>query len=112
MKRFDRVCAGAVLLLGLVHCLSTPRALAGRLWFFGTGLAILFAAMLNLLRIRNGYGMSGLRMFCLAANVTLVALTIAVIVSIGWLRTFANPQVLVLLALLVIEAGFSLGPNQ
>lgn len=111
MKRIDRICAGAIFLLGIAHCLMAGEADTARLWYFSGGLAVLFAAMLNLLRIRNGYAVKGLRMFCIAANVMLTVFTASLMVSIGWVRTVENPAILVLLGLLVVETGFSLGKN-
>ncbi|HEY7617484.1 MAG TPA: hypothetical protein VH744_11820 [Terriglobales bacterium] len=112
MKRFDRVCAGAIFLLAIAHCLTAGSATHARLWYFSGGLAVLFAAMLNLLRIRNGYAVKGLRMFCIAANVMLTVFVVSLIASIGWPRTLQNPAILVALGLLIVETGFSLGKNQ
>jgi hypothetical protein len=98
-------------LLALVACLLVPRTYPGRIWIFGTDLAVLFAAMLNLLRIRNGYRVQGLKMFCITANVTLLALVIALMASIGQTRTAANLQVPLVAGLLLIETCFCLGKN-
>jgi hypothetical protein len=68
MRLFDKLCAGALFILPIVYCLLVPRTYTGRIWIFGTGLALLFTAMLNLLRLRNGYGVQGRRLFCIAAN--------------------------------------------
>jgi hypothetical protein len=111
MKHVDRICAGMVFLLALVECLLVPRTYTGRIWLFGTGLALLFSAMLNLLRIRNGYGVRGLKLFVIGANVMMLAFFIALIASIGNSRTMAHPQVLLVTALLLVETGFSLGRN-
>ncbi len=54
MKLLDQLCAGIIFILAIVDCLLVPRTYTGRIWIFGTGLALLFTAMLNLLRIRNG----------------------------------------------------------
>jgi hypothetical protein len=112
MKVIDRLCAGALFLLGTLHCLLTPRSMTGRLWFFGTGLAMLFTAMLNWLRIRNGYRVQGLKVFCISANVLLLAFTLWLIASIGLSSTLHNPQVPTLLVLVVVETMLSLGSNQ
>jgi hypothetical protein len=108
MKRLDRACAGALFLLALVECWLVPRDHPGRIWIFGTGLALLFTAMLNLLRLRNGYGVRGLKLFCIGANVMMLVFVIALIASIGWPRTMANPQVPLVLGLLAAETTFSL----
>ena len=47
----------------------------------------LFVAMLNLLRIRNGYSVRGLRMFCISANVVMTVFVAALMASIGGART-------------------------
>jgi hypothetical protein len=111
MKFLDRVCAGALFVLGIAQCLLISKTYTGRLWIFGTGLAILFTAMLNLLRTRNGYGVRGLRVFCLGANVIMLVFTIAMMASIGESRSLHNPQVPFLAVLLLVETLFSLGKN-
>lgn len=111
MRIFDRVCAGALFVLAIVECLLVPRTYTGRIWIFGTDLALLFTAMLNILRIRNGYAMRGLKMFCITANVTMLVLAVALMLSIGQARTLANPQILLLAGLILVEAVFSLGEN-
>jgi len=111
MKLVDRACAGTLFLLAIVECLLIQKAYTGRIWLLGTDLAILFAAMLNVLRIRNGYGMQGLKMFCITGNVTMLMLVIALVTSIGQARTMANPQILLVGGLLAVESAFSLGKN-
>ena len=111
MKLVDRACAGTLFLLAVLECWLVPRTYPGRLWIFGTGLALLFTAMLNLLRIRNGYSVRGLRLFCIGANLMMLALVAALIASIGWPRTMANPQIPLIAGLLVAETAFALGKN-
>jgi hypothetical protein len=111
MKNLDRLFAAALFLLALVVCLRVPRTYPGRIWIFGTGLALLFTAMLNLLRIRNGYGVRGLRMFCIACNIAMLAFAIALIASIGEGRTLANLEVPFTAILLLGETALSLGKN-
>ena len=108
MKALDRICAGSLFLLAIVVCLLVPRTYTGRIWILGTGLALLFTAMLNLLRIRNGPGVWGLILFSSAANVTMLVFGIALMVSIGKARTLEHPQILLAGALLLAETGFSL----
>jgi hypothetical protein len=72
MKFLDRVCPGTLFLLALAACSLVPRTYTGRIWMLGTVLALLFTAMFNLLRIRNGVRVRGLRMFCIASNVALL----------------------------------------
>jgi hypothetical protein len=99
-------------ILALLECWLVPRDYTGRIWIFGTGLALLFTAMLNLLRIRNGYSVRGLRMFCISANVAMTVFVAALVASIGEARTLANPQVLLMLLLLITETIFSFRKNE
>ena len=111
MKVLDRLCAGTLFLLAIVECLLVPKTYTGRIWILGTDLALLFTAMLNVLRIRNGYVVQGLKMFCIAGNVTLLVFVTALIASIGQVTTLRNPQLLLVAGLLVVETAFSLGKN-
>jgi hypothetical protein len=111
MKFLDRLCAGTLFVLAMANGLAVSRTYTGRIWIFGTCLALLFAAMLNLLRIRNRPGVRGLRLFCVAANVIMVVFGIALMASIGESRTLRHPQVPGLTAVLLIESAFSLGKN-
>ncbi len=85
-----------------------PKTYAGRIWILGTDLALLFTAMLNVLLIRNGYVMQGLKMSCIAANVTMLVFVIALMASIGQATTVRNPQLVLVAGLLVVETVFSL----
>jgi hypothetical protein len=111
MKLLDQVCAGTLFVLAIVECMLVPRTYTGRIWIFGTGLALLFTGMLNVLRLRNGHGVRGLRMFCITANVAMLGFAIALMASIGKSRTFQHPQVLLVGVLLLAETAFSLGRN-
>ena len=109
MAHFDRLCAGGLFILAIVDCLLVPKTYTGRIWIFGTGLALLFTAMLNVLRIRNGGGVKSLKLFCITANVTMLVFAIALMASIGKSRTLQHPQILVVGMLLLAETAFSLG---
>jgi hypothetical protein len=111
MKLLDQLCAGILFILAIVDCPLVPRTYTGRIWIFGTGLALLFSAMLNLLRIRNGRGVKGLRLFCITANVTMLVFVIALIASIGKSRTLQHPQIPLVGALLLAETAFSVRRN-
>jgi hypothetical protein len=111
MKLLDQLCAGILFILAIVDCLLVPRTYTGRIWIFGTGLALLFSAMLDLLRIRNGRGVKGLRLFCITANVTMLVFVIALIASIGKSRTLQHPQIPLVGALLLAETEFSVRRN-
>src|ERR1700730_13855967 len=108
MTFLDRLGAGMLFVLAIVDCLLVPRTYTGRIWIFGNGLAFLFTAMLNLLRIRNGRGVRGLKLSCLTANVTMLVFVIALLASIGKSRTLQHPQITVVGALLLAETAFSL----
>ena len=108
MKLFDRLCAGTLFILAIVDCLLVPKTYTGRIWMFGTSLALFFAAMLNVLRIRNDRGVRGLKLFCIAANATMLVFVIALMASIGKSRTLEHPQVTLVGALLLAETAFSL----
>ena len=111
MTFFDRLGAGVLFILAIVDCLLVPRTYTGRIWIFGTGLALLFTAMLNGLRIRNGRGVRGLKLFCITANVTMLVFVIALMASIGKSRTLQHPQTTLVGALLLAETAFSLRRN-
>jgi hypothetical protein len=111
MKLVDRLCAVMLFGLAIVDGLLVPRTYTGRIWIFGTTLALLFTAMLNLLRILNGREVRGLRLFCITANLTMLVFAIALMASIGKSRTLTNPQVPLAGILLLIETAFSLGKS-
>ncbi len=111
MKLFDRLCAGTLFLLAIIECLLVPKTYTGRIWIQGTYLALLFTAMLNVLRIRNGYAARGLKMFCVAGNVTMLVFFFALMASIGKATTMRDPQLLLVAGLLIFETVFSLGKN-
>jgi hypothetical protein len=83
MKILDRLCAGAIALFALGISFLIPRAYPGRIWILGTDLAILFVVMLNFLRTQNA-SIRNVRMFCLTANVIMLAFFVSLMVSIGW----------------------------
>lgn len=112
LKRSDRVCAGSLFLLALLECWLVPQNYTGRIWIFGTGLSLLFTAMLNLLRIRNGYWVRGLRSFCIGANVAMSVFIASLVLSIGRANAVENPQVLLTFLLLAIETVFSFARNE
>lgn len=108
MKLLDRLCAGTLFVVAVVDCLLVPRTYTGRIWIFGTGLALLFTAMLNILRLRNDGRVKGLKLFCVTANLTMLAFAMALMASIGKSRTAANPQIPMVGALLLTQTFFSL----
>jgi len=109
MKRFDQLCAAILFVTAIVDSLLVPRTYTGRIWIFGTILALLFTCMLNVMRVRNSREVRGLKLSCIAANITMLVLAIALMASIGKARTLQHPQVPPVAALLLAETVFSLG---
>ena len=111
MKLFDQLCAGSLFVVSIVDCLLVPRTYTGRIWILGTGLALLFTAMLNVLRLRNGYAVRGLKMFCIGANILILTFVVALMISIGEARVLQHPQIMIVATLVIIEMKFSVGKN-
>lgn len=109
MKLLDRLCAAILFVIAIVDSLLVPRTYTGRIWIFGTILALLFTCMLNVIRIRNSREVRGLKLSCITANVIMLVLAIALMTSIGKPRTLQHPQVPLVAALLLGETVFSLG---
>ncbi len=107
MKFVDLLCAGALFLMAIAASFLIPKTYAGRIWIYGTDLALLFAAMLNLLRIQNGPEMRGVKLFCITSNIAMLAFFVALMVSIGLSTTIANAQIPLVAGLLLLESGFS-----
>lgn len=110
-KLFDLLCAGTLFLAAIAASMVIPKTYTGRIWIFGTDLALVFAAMLNLLRIQNGYTMRGLKMFCIIGNIAMAAFFVALMASIGLARVAINAPIPLIAVLLFIETVFSLGKN-
>lgn len=110
-KLFDLLCAAGLFLLAIAASMVIPKIYADRIWVYGTDLALLFSAMLNLLRIQNGYAVRGLKMFCVISNLAMLAFFVALISSIGFSRAVINAPVPLAAVLLLIETSFSLRNN-
>ena len=110
MKSLDRIVAGAIAGIGLLHIGVTPIAFSElnrpALWFASGGLAMLFGAALNLLRSVYGQTAPGLRWVSLAANLCMLAFA-AVMASLDRARLF-SPQALILFSLLLAATLFSM----
>ena len=103
---FDMLCAGGLFLLAVAGSMLIPKTYAGRIWIYGTDLAVLFAAMLNLLRIQNA-SLRGVKIFSITANFALSALFVSLMVSMGPSRILSNAEIPGVTALLLIETAFS-----
>jgi hypothetical protein len=93
-------------LLAVAGSLLIPKTYAGRVWIYGTDLALLFAAMLNLLRIQNA-SMRGVKIFSITANFALSALFVSLMVSIGLSGVVSHAEIPGVTALLLIVTAFS-----
>jgi uncharacterized membrane protein YbaN (DUF454 family) len=107
MKILDWICAVIVLALGVVHCVFTPFAYhsfsLAALWFLGTGLALIFGGMLNVLRLHGGGSLT--RTFSVIANACMLAVALLFALKVSLAH---NPQGIVLLVVLAGELLFSL----
>ena len=75
MRYVDQACAWMILLAGVAHILITELAhIPGAV--LDPGVMWIFLAMLNLLRIRNGYRVQGLKTCCIGANVATLIIEI------------------------------------
>ncbi len=107
----DRVVAWAIGGIGLLHIGVTPLAYPGwtmsAMWFASGGLAMVFLAMLNLLRNRYARVAPGLRWVCAAANIMLAVFCAAVMAAMpgGAARI---PQGIILMTLVLAATVFSL----
>lgn len=115
MRILDTLCAGLLFIVSIVYSLLVPIGYTGRIWIFGTCLALLFVAMLNLLRIRNHIAVRHLKLFCITANLAILAFVISLMASIGGARTIGNLEVPFIAVLVLIETVFSVAsvrPNR
>ena len=107
----DLLCAGVLFLLAVAGSMLIPKTYTGRVWIYGTDLALLFAAMLNLLRIQNA-SLRGVKIFSITANFALSALFVSLMVSMGPSRILSNAEIPGVTAMLLIETAFSVRRNQ
>ncbi|HEX4606527.1 MAG TPA: hypothetical protein VH724_21185 [Candidatus Angelobacter sp.] len=106
MKTLDRVLAWTLLAFGSLHTVASVFLMLKRLsldsaWFFGGGLAVIFAALLNLVR---AYGPPD--KLVLRAGVLANLLLLVLVVILMWLLRHdltQNPQVIVLIVVAVAE---------
>jgi hypothetical protein len=103
---FDLLCAGALFVMAVAASMLIPKTYTDRVWIYGSDLALLFAAMLNLLRIQNA-SLLGVRAFCITANFAMSAFFIALMISIGLSQTLSNAQIPAVAALFLLETAFS-----
>ena len=110
MKTLDRILGWTMLVFGLLHTVAGVLSMSRHLnidttWFFSGGLAIIFCAFLNLLRVPRDDG--GVARASVLANLMLLVLS----VLLCWILRHdlkANPQAAVFLPLVAIELVLSL----
>ncbi|MCI0411679.1 hypothetical protein L0222_02630 [bacterium] len=71
MKILYALVAAAILALGILHMATTFRlssSAISKVWFFGAGIALALAGVLNFLNRRYGLGAFGLRAVCIGTN--------------------------------------------
>jgi NADH:ubiquinone oxidoreductase subunit 6 (subunit J) len=111
MKRIDQVFAWLLLLLGCVHGAGTflvhKSLTIEAVWFFCGALAMIFGALLNLLRIARPEDRMTAGV-CLLANLLLFAVFVIVVPWTSWNDLKQNPQVFVVAIGVVIELLFAL----
>ena len=103
MKYADYACAWIILALGIVRIVITemwhpPSAV------LDTPLLWILLAMLNLLRLGNSYHVKGLRVFCIGANVSVLALEVVRFKMFG-------PWTLITVVPILAETFFSIIPS-
>lgn len=102
LRRVYQISTYLAVALGVVHLCFTPFAYSSfthnTLWFFGAGMAIVYAGLLNLARLAHPEA-NALRVLCLIANVA-TTLMFAVALSV-----MPEPQVMVGLALFAVCAA-------
>ncbi|MFL6229087.1 MAG: hypothetical protein ACJ741_09930 [Pyrinomonadaceae bacterium] len=102
MQTAYKICSWLVVALGCAHLLFTlhdyDEFSMRAFWFFGSGLAIVFAGFLNIALIRDGGRDHVIKLLCLIANVTCVLLFAAA------LMLMRQPQVFIGVALFAFVA--------
>jgi|SRR3990172_1092386 len=88
-RRIYNILSWGVVALGMVHMLTTAvlrgGTAAGRVWFFGAGIAMVLSGSLNLLNSTYGSVAPGVRWVCIGNNVlmTVFATVAGVLTNAG-----------------------------
>jgi len=111
MERLDRLTGWLMFAVGVLHCSVTFIIAASptetAFWFFSGGLALIYCAALNLLRVRYAAMAPGLRRVCAGVNVSMLVFIAAFLAAQGF-RAFRNPAAVVLAASALAATAFSL----
>jgi len=110
MRKIDQVFAWLLLLLGCIHGAATfavhKSLTIEAVWFFSGGLAMVFGALLNLLRIARPQDRMTAGV-CLLANLLLFFVFVIVVPWTLWHDLKQNPQVFVVGAAVTLELVFA-----
>ena len=111
MKILDYISAGILLLLGCTHAAVTffvfKALVVGAVWFFCGALALIFAAMFNLARIRRPADRL-VAALSVIANLMMAGVFVGALPWIVHNDLKANPQVIVAAVAVIIEFLLSL----
>jgi hypothetical protein len=87
MRRLEGAIAWLLVVTGTLHSALTPIVHPpfdeDAMWFLGTGLAMTFAGVLNVLRLRYAAVAPGVRWAAIAANVAMAAYVVLMIPATG-----------------------------
>lgn len=83
MRYLDKACSWLIFLAGIIHIVLT-EAFHPRGSVVDTGLLYIFVAMFNLLRIQNDGSVKLIRVFCMAANISVLMLEILRLNTFEW----------------------------
>ena len=111
MKVLDHLCAWLLVALGILHTIVMftvhHRVTYGALWFFGTGMFLILAGLVNAARAQAGRGAPLFRFTAIFANCAVIATgLVAMYLSFGAL--WRNPQVPAIFVLGICELLFTL----
>lgn len=110
MDHVDRLNSWLMFGIGVLHCGVTFFLFSGysegAMWFFSAGLAMVYCAALNLLRIRYAAAAAGVRRVSLAVNLSLLVFVLVYVAEAG-LKTFRNPAAVLLVLCAVAATTFS-----
>lgn len=101
----DYACAWIVLVLGIVGILQTEVRHPAHA-VLDTPLLWILLAMLNLLRLRNGYSVRGLRVFCIGANAAVLALEAVRLGMFGPLGLIVAVPILAETIFSIVRSGY------
>jgi hypothetical protein len=111
MKFLDTLCAWLVVVLGIFHTVVMftvyRRASSPALWFFTSGMFLILAGLINVVRAQGGRGTALFRFTVMFANCSLIAVGLmAMYLFVGIL--WRNPQVPAVFVLGVAELLFTM----